>query len=180
MTLISTRRIYTGRIVSLDIDTVQFPDGSTGEMEMLRHPGAAAVLPFLDDIHDPDPRVVLLRQFRHATDDYFWEIPAGRRDAGEHPDATARRELAEETGYRSSSLVRLTQIWTTPGFTDEVIHLYLATGLTPGAGALEADEFVELHEVRWSQVLEMVRTETLTDAKSLAAILHVEAFHRPH
>lgn len=179
MTLLSSRRAFTGRIVSLDIDTVRFPDGSTGEMEMLRHPGAAAVLPLLDHIGDPDPRVVLLRQFRHATGDYLWEIPAGRRDAGEHPDTTARRELEEETGYRCDTLVRLTQIWTTPGFTDEVIHLYLATDLAPGTAALETDEFVELHEIRWTQMLQMIRTETMTDAKSLSAILHVEAFHRP-
>ena len=93
MTLLSSNRVYTGRIVSLDIDTVRLPDGSTGEFEMLRHPGAAAVVPFLDDPRGADPRVALLRQFRHATDGYHWEIPAGRRDRGEHPDETARREL---------------------------------------------------------------------------------------
>ena len=176
--LLSSRRIHTGKIVSLDIDTIRYPDGSTDEMEMLRHPGAAAVLPFLDDPADPDPRVILLRQFRPAANVYLWEIPAGRRDAGEAPDATARRELEEETGYRCSTLIPLTRIWTTPGFTDEVIHLYLATGLTSGTRALEADEFAELHELRWSAVLQMIRDGSLVDTKSMNAILHVEVMHR--
>ena len=178
MTLMDSRRVYSGRIVSLDIDTVRLPDGTIGTFEMLRHPGAAAVVPFLDDPLDADPRVVLLRQYRHATGDYFWEIPAGRRDPGEAPQDAARRELEEETGYRCGTLVRLTEAWTTPGFTDEVIHLYLASDLTPGTAALEADEFVELHELRWSEVLTMIRDETLTDAKSLIALLHIEALHR--
>ena len=82
MTLLSTERLFSGRIVNLDRDTVRFPDGSTGQLEMLRHSGASAVVPFLDDPEDHDPRVLLLRQFRHAADGYIWEIPAGRLDAG--------------------------------------------------------------------------------------------------
>jgi ADP-ribose pyrophosphatase len=178
MTLLSTRRLFTGRIVSLDVDTVRYPNGTTGELEMLRHPGAAAVLPFLDDPRDPDPRVLLIRQFRHATDGYLWEIPAGRRDQGEAPEATARRELREETGYGCSTLVPLTTFWTTPGFTDERIALFLATGLVPGESAREDDEVIELHEVRWSEVLRMVRSGELDDAKSVIAILHAETWHR--
>ncbi len=178
MTLLSSRRVYSGRIVALDLDTVRFPDGSTGEFEMLRHPGAAAVVAFLDDPQGEDPRILLLRQFRFATGGYLWEIPAGRRDGGEAPESTARRELEEETGYRCETLEPLTRIWTTPGFTDEVIHLYMASGLTEGTRALEADEFVELHEVRWSKVLEMVRDGTLVDTKSLNAILYIETMHR--
>ncbi len=144
MTLLSSRRIFTGRVVALDIDTVQFPNGTTGDLEMLRHPGAAAVLPFLDDPADADPRVLLIRQFRHATDGYLWEIPAGRREPGETPDATARRELREETGYTCTRLEPLTTFWTTPGFTDERIDLFLATGLAPGDTAHEDDEVIEL------------------------------------
>ena len=94
MTLLSTRRVYTGRIVSLDIDTVRFPNGNVGELEMIRHPGASAVLPFLDPVEDPDPRVLLIRQYRHATGDYLWEIPAGRRDGEESPETTARARAA--------------------------------------------------------------------------------------
>src|ERR1019366_10613506 len=113
MTLRHTRRAYTGRIINLDIDTVEFPNGTVGELEMLRNPGASAVVPFLDDPHDRDPRVLLIRQFRHATGDYLWEIPAGRRDADETPEATALRDLREETGYSCGALHKLTWIWTT-------------------------------------------------------------------
>jgi ADP-ribose pyrophosphatase len=175
MTLLSTKRVFTGRIVSLDVDTVRYPNGTVGDLEMLRHPGASAVVPFLDDPHDVDPRVLLIRQFRHATGDYLWEIPAGRRDAGEAPEATAIRELREETGYTCTTLHKLTWIWTTPGFTDEVIHLFLATELTPGATAQEADEVLDLHILRWSDVRTMIRDGVIVDAKTLVALLYVEA-----
>jgi ADP-ribose pyrophosphatase len=178
MTLLSTKRIYTGRIISLDVDTVQFPNGNVGELEMIRHPGASAVLPFLDPVDAPDPRVLLIRQYRHATGDYLWEIPAGRRDGTEAPEETARRELREETGYQAEHVQRLTSTWTTPGFTDEVIHLFLATGLTPGENALEADEVLAVHELRWSEVLEMVQNGTIGDTKSLNAILFVQGLIR--
>ena len=175
MTLLSTKRVFTGRIVSLDVDTVRYPNGTVGDLEMLRHPGASAVVPFLDDPHDPDPRVLLIRQFRHATGDYLWEIPAGRRDPGEAPEATAIRELREETGYTCTNLHKLTWIWTTPGFTDEVIHLFLASDLTPGVAAREADEVLDLHILRWSDVRTMIRDGVLVDAKTLVALLYVEA-----
>src|SRR5688500_2437050 len=101
MPLISSERRYTGRVVSLDLDTVRFPDGSTGQLEMLRHPGASAVVPLLDPVDHPDPRVVLIRQFRHAAENFIWEIPAGRLDAGETPQQCAVRELEEEVGMRA-------------------------------------------------------------------------------
>ena len=138
---------------------------------MVRHSGAAAVLPFLDEPGAADPRVIMIRQFRHAADAVIWEIPAGRLDAGEAPEACARRELLEETGYRAAALAPLTTIYTTPGFTDERIHLFTATGLTAGDHAREADEFVEVREVRWSALLDLVRDGAISDAKTLAAIL---------
>ena len=118
MSLISTERKYHGRVISLDVDTVKFPDGSQGQLEMVRHPGASAIVPLLDPPDSPDPRVLLLRQFRHATDGYVWEIPAGRLDPGESPEECAHRELKEETGMQAGRLRHLTTIWTTPGFTD--------------------------------------------------------------
>ena len=174
MTLISTERLYTGRIVNLELDTVRFPDGTTGQLEMLRHPGASAVVPFLDGPDDPDPRVLLIRQFRHAADGFIWEVPAGRLDAGEAPEACARRELEEETGMRAATLEPLTTIYTTPGFTDERIHLFLAHGLEAGAHHREADEFMELHTLRWSAVMEMVRRGEIQDGKTLASLLFVQ------
>lgn len=176
MTRLATTRIHTGRVVALDVDTVRLPNGTVAEFEMLRHPGAAAVLPFLDDPGDPDPRILLIRQYRHATGEYLWEIPAGRRDGTEPPDATAHRELAEETGYRAARLRHLTAIWTTPGFTDEVIHLYAAAGLTAGASDREADEVLEVHPTRWSAALEMIHNGTISDTKTVGAILFVQCY----
>lgn len=176
--LISSERIYTGRVLNLELDTVQFPDGSTGQLEMIRHPGASAVLPFLDDPRSADPRIILIRQFRHATDGYVWEIPAGRLDPGEAPEACARRELREETGYQAGALERLTTIYTTPGFTDERIHLYLATGLTAGDTGHEPDEFLEIHEVRWRDALERIRRGEIVDGKSLVALTYLQCMLR--
>ncbi len=180
MALISSQRQYSGRIVNLDVDTVRFPDGSTGELEMLRHPGASAVVPFLDDPADPDPRVLLIRQFRHAAEGYIWEVPAGRLDPGESPEACARRELAEETGMRARALERLTTIYTTPGFTDERIHLFLAHGLEQGDARREADEFMEVHTLPWSAVLDLVRSGQIQDGKTLTATMFVQCFYRNH
>ncbi len=176
--LVSTKRLYTGRIVNLDLDTVRFPNDSEGQLEMLRHPGASAVVPFVDPPREADPRVVLIRQFRHAADGFIWEVPAGRLDAGESPETCARRELEEETGMRARRLERLTTIYTTPGFTDERIHLFLAEGLDAGAEQREADEFMELHTLRWSRVLDMVERGEIVDGKTLISILFVQSFRR--
>ena len=176
MTLLSTERRYQGRVISLDIDTVGFPDGSQGPLEMIRHPGASAVVPFVDAPGSPNPRVLLIRQFRHAADGYIWEIPAGRLDPGETPDDCARRELIEETGMRADRLERLTTIYTTPGFTDEKIHLYVADGLVEGRHHREADEFLELRPTRWSDVLALIERGEIADGKTLVALLYLQAF----
>ncbi len=176
--LISTERKYSGRIIHVDHDTVQFPDHSTGVLEMIRHPGAAAVVPMIDRSTDPDPRVLLIRQFRHAANDFIWEVPAGTLGPGEDPEVCARRELAEEAGHSAGSLRHLTTIFTTPGFTDEVIHLFLATDLTPTDHQREADEFITVHEFRWAKVGEMVRRGEIRDGKSLCALMFVQEFRR--
>jgi ADP-ribose pyrophosphatase len=178
MPLLSSTRLYSGRIVNLDLDSVRFPDDSVGQLEMLRHPGASAVVPFLDAPGEADPRVVLIRQFRHAADGFIWEIPAGRLDAGESPETCASRELEEETGMRARRLELLTTILTTPGFTDERIHLFLAEGLEPGAEHREADEFMELHTLRWSEVLRLVESGEIVDGKTLVSLLFVQCFRR--
>ena len=178
MPLLSSTRLYSGRIVNLDLDSVRFPDDSVGQLEILRHPGASAVVPFLDPPRDADPRVVLIRQFRHAADGFIWEVPAGRLDAGESPETCARRELEEETGLRARQVERLTTIHTTPGFTDERIHLFLAEGLEPGAEHREADEFMELQTLRWSEVLRLVESGEIVDGKTLVSLLFVQSFRR--
>lgn len=178
MTLLSAQRLYAGRVLDLDLDTVRFPDGSTGQLEILRHPGASAVVPFLDPPAEPDPRVLLIRQFRHAADDFIWEIPAGRLDAGESPEHCAARELEEEAGMRAERLERLITIYTTPGFTDERIHLFLATGLVPGTQGREADEFMEVVTRRWSEVLDLIREGGIQDGKTLVSLLFVQCMRR--
>ena len=170
------RRIYTGRVVHLDVDTVRYPDGSTGEMEMIRHSGAAAVLPFASDPRGADPTVLLIRQYRYATGGALLEIPAGRLDPGEEPAACARRELQEEVGVTAGRLERLTTIWTTPGFTDERIHLYWAADLAAGAHAREPDEFIEVVPKPLSEVLGMVRNGAICDGKTVVAILYMAGF----
>ena len=178
MTLLESERRYDGRVIRVDLDTVRFPDGSTGVLEMIRHPGASAVVPFLDDPASWDPRVLLIHQYRHAADGALWEIPAGTLSLGEAPLACARRELAEEAGMEAKEMVRLATIFTTPGFTDERIHLYLARGLAPVALAREPDEFITVHERRWSEVGKMIRGGKIRDGKSLCALMYVNCFLR--
>jgi ADP-ribose pyrophosphatase len=178
MTLVSSERLYTGKVINLDRDAVQYPNGSTGQLEMIRHPGASAVVPFMDEPRAPDPRIYLIRQFRHAADGYIWEIPAGRLDPGETPATCAQRELEEEIGMSADVLARLSTIYTTPGFTNEKIHLFMAHELKKGTHKREADEFMEVQTRRWSEVLDMIRTGQIVDGKTLVAVLYIQAFRR--
>ena len=173
---IGSKRVYTGRIISLDVDQVRFPDGSTGELEMIRHPGASAVVPFLSDPAGEDPQVLLIRQYRYAADGYMYEIPAGRLDAGESPETCAARELKEETGCTAASIERLTSIYTTPGFTDEKIHLFMAAGLTKGETRHEEDEFLELEPMLLSRALGMIESGEIQDAKTVLGLLFAAGF----
>jgi len=173
---VSTRRVYTGRVINLDIDTVRFPNGTLGELEMIRHPGASAVVPFLSDPASDDPQLLLIRQYRYAAEQYLYEVPAGRLDAGESPEQCARRELREETGCEAERVEHLLTMFTTPGFTDEKIHLFMATGLTRGADAREADEFIELETVALSRALALIQQGEIVDGKTALAILYAAGF----
>lgn len=170
---LASRRIYSGRVVGLDLDTVRYPDGSTGELEMIRHPGAAAVVPVASDPHGRDPVLLLIRQYRYATGGPLWEIPAGRLTPGEDPADCARRELLEEVGVTAGRIERLTTIWTTPGFTDERIHLFWAADLKAGAHAREPDEFIEVVPRPLSEVLQAIKSGEVCDAKTAVAILYL-------
>jgi ADP-ribose pyrophosphatase len=167
----SSRRVYTGRVISLDVDTVEFPNGTVGELEMIRHPGASAVVPFLDSLESGDPRVLLIRQYRYASGGYLYEIPAGRLDPDETPSDCAVRELREETGYSAAEVMPLTSFYTTPGFTDELIHIFAATGLESGDASLESDEILELHPTPLSRAVEMVKSGQIIDGKTMIGIL---------
>jgi ADP-ribose pyrophosphatase len=177
---VQSRRAYTGKIVSLDVDTVRFPDGSIGELEMIRHPGASAVVPFLSDPRSEDPQVLLIRQYRYAANGYLFEIPAGRLDPGEDPLDCAARELKEETGCTAEKLDYLLTMYTTPGFTDEKIHLYMATGLVAGETKHEADEFLELRPVLLSRALEMIEAGEIQDGKTALGLLFAAGFRAGH
>jgi ADP-ribose pyrophosphatase len=175
--LIERRTVHQGRIVDLGVDTVRYPDGSTGELEMIRHSGAAAVLPVLSGLDGPDPQILLIRQYRYAAGGTLYEVPAGRPDRPDEPwEECARRELREETGLEADELRPLTVIWTTPGFTDERIHLFLATGLTAGQTDFDPDEFVEPVPMPMSRALQMVRDGEIADGKTICTLLYAAGF----
>jgi ADP-ribose pyrophosphatase len=177
---IASKRIHAGRVINLDVDTVRFPDGSTGELEVIRHPGAAAVVPFASDPRGADPTILLIEQFRHAADGTLIEIPAGRLNPGEDPRVCAQRELLEEVGVKAGRLERLTTIWTTPGFTDERIHLFWAADLTADKHAREPDEFIEVTPKPLSEVLKLIRDGVICDAKTVLGIFFVAGFILEH
>lgn len=177
---LNTKRIHTGKVINLDIDTVRFPNGSVGELEIIRHPGAAAVVPFASDPHGADPTILLIKQYRYATLDYLYEIPAGRLNPGEDPRTCAERELLEEVGVKAGRVERLTSIWTTPGFTDEKIHLFWAADLTTGQHAREPDEFIEVTPKPLSEALALIESGAIGDAKTALALLFVAGFILKH
>lgn len=174
--LLGTNVIHDGRVVHLSLDTVRYPDGSVGQLELVRHRGAAAVLPVLGHREDSDPDVLLLRQYRYAAGGVIYEVPAGIVEPGESWEECARRELEEEAGFRAGTLVKLTTIHTTPGFTNEEIHLYAAFDLAEGTARTDEDEFLQVERMPLSGALELVRSGDLSDAKSLVTILYAVRF----
>jgi len=175
---ISSRVVHDGRVVHLSVDRVRFPDGKEGELELIRHRGASAVVPLFGAPDDPDPDVVLVHQYRYAADGFVYEIPAGLPRDGEDWESCARRELEEETGYRSGNLQRLTRFFTTPGFTNEVIHLFLATQLTGGTVRRDEDEYIRVVRLPLSRAREMVQAGEIVDGKSIVGLLYVDRFLR--
>lgn len=167
----ASRDVHRGRIVHLTIDTVTLPNGATVDLEVIRHPGAAAVVPL-----DWNGDVLLIRQYRHAAGGYIYEVPAGKLDAGEPPEVCAARELIEEAGVEAGQIDRLGSILTTPGFTDEVIHLYLARDLARAPQKLEADEVLTVERVPFARALAMCSDGSIRDAKSMCALFLADRF----
>jgi len=161
----SAREIYRGRVVRLMVEHVTLPNGHHLDLEVVRHPGASAIVALTED-----DQVLLVRQYRHAAGGYIYEVPAGKLD-GEAPEVCAARELIEEAGVEAGKLERLGSIVTTPGFSDEVIHLFLATQLHPANQKLEEDEVLSLERVPFARALEMCARGELHDAKSMCALL---------
>jgi len=169
-------RIWQHRFLDAHVDKVRYPDGTIGEQVLIHHPGAAAVVPFLSDPTGRDPQVLMIHQYRYATGGKLWEIPAGRLEPGEAPLACAHRELLEETGCTAEAIVPLTTMWTTPGFTDEKIHIFMATGLVRGEARLEADEFIEVVALPLADVLRKIESGEISDAKTIIGLLYAAGF----
>ena len=166
MRVLSTRRVYEGKVLSLDVDEVLEPEGVRATREVVRHRGSVAALP----VHE-DGRMVLVRQYRYAVDALVWELPAGRLDPGETVEDAARREMEEEVGLRPRGLEPLATFYTTPGFCDERMHLFRATGLESVAARPEADERIESRAFTRTEVEEMIRRGEIAEGKTLVALL---------
>jgi ADP-ribose pyrophosphatase len=165
--VLERRRVYSGKLLEVDRERVALPGGREADLETIRHPGAAAAIPFFDD-----GSVLLIRQYRHAAGGDILEVPAGKLDPGESPADCVRREVEEEVGWHAGRLEPLGSILTTPGFTDEVIWLFEAHELERGQLDRDDDELIE--PVRWpfEQAVQAVTDGRIRDAKSVAAILH--------
>ncbi len=159
------KNIFKGRVLVLNLETVTLPNGATVDLEIIRHPGAAAVVPVKDD-----GTVLLIRQYRHAAGGFIYEIPAGKLSPGEDPMACATRELEEEIGYIPSRLDLLVSLFTAPGFADEVIHIYKGSGLKRGTQRLDPDEVLEVLEMSLEKAMGLIQDGTIRDAKTIVGL----------
>lgn len=164
--LVAKREIYAGRVVRLNVETVDLPNGHRADLEILHHPGGAAVVAI-----DAEGRVCLLHQFRHAAGGWIWELPAGKLEPDEPPAVTVRRELVEEGGVRARHWEELGAYLSSPGVFTERIHLYLATGLEPAPHAPEAGEVFEIHWLPFEQAVARVYSGEFTDGKTCLGLL---------
>jgi ADP-ribose pyrophosphatase len=160
------RLAYQGRSIAVYVEEAELPGGRRVDLDVVRHPGASAIVPF-----ETDDVVLLIRQHRHAAGGTIWEVPAGKLD-GDTPEVCARKELEEEAGRRAGRIERLGSILTTPGFTDEVIHLFAAFDLEPIPQRLESDEVIDVVPTPIGEALELIWSGALTDAKSVVALVH--------
>ncbi len=161
------KRVKRGFRVEAVTERVELPNGTLLDLDIVHHPGAAAVVPFASDRD-----VLLIRQYRHAAGGMLLEVPAGKLDDGEPPEACAARELAEEAGQRPGRLVRTGSIWTTPGFCDERIHLFAAFDLSPVPRSPDDDELIEVVRLPLHDALRLVWSGELSDAKSALALVY--------
>jgi ADP-ribose pyrophosphatase len=166
---LSSKTVYKGKVFSVTSDRVVEPSGVAATREVIRHSGSVVILAVDDS--GREPRVLLEKQYRYAADDYLWELPAGRIDPGENALGGAKRELLEETGYRARRWKRALFFYPSPGFLDETMAVYLATGLTAGEAQPEADEVIECQLVPLSRTVAMILSGTIRDAKTIASVL---------
>jgi ADP-ribose pyrophosphatase len=171
---VAKKQIFAGKVIDLYVEEVLLPNGKTSKREIVKHPGAVAIIAVTNE-----GKIVLVRQYRKAMDRVLVEIPAGKLEKGEAPIATARRELEEETGYKCETLRHLTSFYTSPGFADEIVHLYIAENLSKleNAASLDEDEFVDVLEVTLEEALQLVKEQQIYDAKTAYAIQYLQLQH---
>jgi ADP-ribose pyrophosphatase len=163
---IHSEKIFSGRVINLRVDTVQTPNGGNSTREIVEHPGGVGIIPI-----NEKNEVLMVRQFRKPVEEVCLEIPAGKLNYGEDPLECGIRELEEETGYKAKNVQSLGNFYTTPGFSNEVLHIYMATGLYKGELNLDEDEFVEVEAIPLNKLHDMVMSGEIRDAKSIIAIL---------
>jgi ADP-ribose pyrophosphatase len=159
------KKIYKGRVVDLNLETVTLPNGATIELELIHHPGAAAIVPMKDE-----NTIFMIRQYRYAAGGYLLEIPAGTLHPNEDPKDCAARELEEEIGFRALALDPVITFFTTPGFTNEVIHIFKATGLSPGRQNLDHDEVIEVIQLPLETAMTQIREGKIRDGKTIVGL----------
>lgn len=162
---VSEQHIYTGNIINVDRITVTLPDGRLATRDIVKHPGASAVIPL-----NENGEMYMVRQFRKPLESVSLEIPAGKLDAGEDPAVCAARELKEETGLNARQVIHLVSIHSTPGFSNEILHIYAAVGLNEGQSCADEDEFISTEKYTVAELIDMVLTGKITDAKSITGI----------
>lgn len=163
---VSATTIYKGKVFNLVSEKIKLPNGNTTHMDIIRHPGASAIIPMADD-----DTVVLLKQYRHAAGSEIWEIPAGTLEKNEAPVECAKRELIEETGYSATGWKKLGKIIPVPGYSDETIHVFLASHLAAEKQNLDANEIIDVHKIKISTALEMIYNGKINDAKTVSGLL---------
>jgi ADP-ribose pyrophosphatase len=168
-----TKVLLQARLFRVIEETYETGDGEEHVQQIVRHPGAVAIVPVLDD-----GRICLIQNYRQSAREFLLEIPAGTREPNEEPLETARRELIEETGYRAKKIEKLAQFFMSPGILDEQMHLFLATGLTPGESDLQAGELIVPRLVTWGEACDMIRSGTIRDSKTLVGLLYYGTFVR--
>lgn len=170
--LVSSRVVYRGPVFWVTTDHVLEPGGVKVRRDLIHHSGSVVVLAVDDS--KPVPRILLERQYRHAAQDYLWELPAGRIDPGEDDLKAAKRELIEETGYRAEHWRRIFRFYASPGFMAETMAVYLATGLRRGKAEPEEDEVIQIRMVPLSTAVKMVLKGTIRDAKTISSVLWLD------
>ena len=165
------REIYNGRVIQLSLDKVELPNGTRCELEVVHHPGGSAIV-----VVNDRQEVCLLEQYRYVTGGWVWELPAGKHETGDAPEVTASKELQEEAGVTASQWQSLGSIYSSPGVFTEVIHLYLAQGLSTVASAHESEEVIKIHWLPMQEACEWAINGKLTDAKTIIGLLKAQQY----